>query len=248
MGSLKQVDADVTAAPKAVLLQDTLLVHLLTSLHPCLGTGKRGKLVYWYVIFGNGKGSGPGTGSLDRWLSSSTAQAQLQQLPHQVCQGDGLWRAVWGPPGGTEPYQKLLGLCQDLQECWLFWLSSPLVPPPLQGTVLHEHSQTACGPVGKVLWSERTETNQLSAGILLALQVREPGTAEDPALQTAKPGCPVRAKRGEKAAWQNQLSQLRNAFRSNCGSAYWSNGCFLSLAAVSTLERALILKQGPKRA
>lgn len=50
---------------------------------------------------------------------------------------------------------------------------------------------------------KRTETNQLSAGLLLALQVRDLGTAKDLALQTAKPGCLVRAKTGEKAAWQN---------------------------------------------
>ena len=42
MGSLKQVDPDVTAAPKAALLQDVLLVHLLTSLHPCLWALRKG--------------------------------------------------------------------------------------------------------------------------------------------------------------------------------------------------------------
>lgn len=62
---------------------------------------------------------------------------------------------MWGLPGGTGAYQKLLRLCKDPQECWLFWLCSPLVPPPLQGTVLHEHSQSACGPVGKVLCSKK---------------------------------------------------------------------------------------------
>lgn len=62
---------------------------------------------------------------------------------------------------------------------------------------------------------KRTETNQQSAAFPLTLHVRDPGTAEDPALQTAELGCLVRAKRGEKAAWQNQLSQLRNAIRSN---------------------------------
>lgn len=81
-------------------------------------------------------------------------QPLLQQLP-QVCQGDGPWRAVWGLPGGTGASQKLLGLCQDPQECWLFWLCSPLVPPPSQGKVLHEHAQTACGLVGKVQCSEK---------------------------------------------------------------------------------------------
>lgn len=43
MGSLKQVDPDVTAAPKAAQLQDTLLVQLLTPLHHCLwALGKGG--------------------------------------------------------------------------------------------------------------------------------------------------------------------------------------------------------------
>lgn len=44
MGSLEQIDPGVIVAPKAVLLQNTLLVHLLSSLHPCLwalGKGER---------------------------------------------------------------------------------------------------------------------------------------------------------------------------------------------------------------
>lgn len=44
MGSLEQIKPGVTVAPKAVLLQNTLLVHLLRSLYPCLwALGKGGK-------------------------------------------------------------------------------------------------------------------------------------------------------------------------------------------------------------
>lgn len=157
MGSLKQVDPDVTGALKAVLLQHTLVVHLLTSLHPCLwALGKGGNCFTCMSLLGMGKEADLGLGL---WAGGHPPALHghplLQQLPHQVCQGDGPWRAVWGLPGGTGAYQKMLGLFQDPQECWLFWLSSPLVPPPLQGTELHEHSQTACGPVGKVLCSEK---------------------------------------------------------------------------------------------
>ena len=92
------------------------------------------------------------------------------------------------------------------------------------------------------------EKKQLTAEFLLALQVRNPETAEDPALQTAKPGGFTRAKEGEKAAWQDRVSQLRNAFRSEPWICLRRNGCFLSLAAVSALERALLLIHEPKRA
>lgn len=44
---------------------------------------------------------------------------------------------------------------------------------------------------------------QLTAESLLALQVRDPGTAEDPALQTAKTWGPWEGKKGEKVAWQD---------------------------------------------
>lgn len=112
MGSLKQVDPDVTVAPKAVLLQDTLLVHLLTSLHPCLwALGKGGNCFTGMSLLGMGKeedlGLGPWAGGHPPALHGHPL---LQQLPHQVCQGDGPWRAVWGLPGGTGAHQKLLGL------------------------------------------------------------------------------------------------------------------------------------------
>lgn len=99
-------------------------------------------------------------GHLNKWPSSSIAWPSPAAAPTAAVggftyQSDGPWRAVWRLPGGTGAYQNLLGLCQDPQECWLFWLCSPLVPPPLQGTVLYEHSQSACGPVGKVVCSEK---------------------------------------------------------------------------------------------
>lgn len=206
MGSLKQVDPDVTAAPKAAQLQDTLLVHFLTPLHPCLwALGKGGSCFITVMsLLGMGNevhlGLGPWAGGLPPELHG---QPLLQQLPQQVCQGDGPWRAVWGLPGGTGAYQKLLGLCQDPQECWLFWLCSPLVPPPSHGMVLMSIPKLPVALLERCHVLKRTETNQQSAGFLSALQVRDPGTAEDPALQTAKPGCLVRAKSGEKAAWQN---------------------------------------------
>lgn len=49
-------------------------------------------------------------------------------------------------------------------------------------------------------------------------------------------------------AQQDQVTQLRNTFRSEPWICLRKNGCFLSLAAVSTLERALFLIHGPKRA
>lgn len=167
MGSLKQVDPNVTAAPKAVLLQDTLLVHLLTSLHPCFWAPGKGENVlllvcrFWEWEADLGLGShccslrrAPGQVAI--WAGGRPpalhSHLLLQLLPQQVYQGDGPWRACGGC---QEAYEKLLGLCQDPQLCWLFWLCSPLVPPPLQGAVLHEQSQSACSPVGKVLCSEK---------------------------------------------------------------------------------------------
>lgn len=97
--------------------------------------------------------------------------------------------------------------------------------------------------------TKRTEKKkkELTGEFLLALQVRNPGTA-DLALQTAKPGGLTRAKKGEKVAQQDQVTQLRNTFRSKPWICLRKNGCFLSLAAVSILERALFLIHGPKRA
>lgn len=146
MGSLEQVDPDVTVAPKAALLQDTLLVHLHTSLHPCLWALEKGGncFVTGVSLLGMGKeehlGLGPWAGGRPPALHGHPL---LQQLPHQACQGDGPRRALWALPGGTGAYQKLLGFCQDPQACWLFWLCSHSSPPQLQGTVLHEHSQSA---------------------------------------------------------------------------------------------------------
>lgn len=205
MGSLKQVDPDVTAAPKAAQLQDTLLVHFLTPLHPCLwALGKGGScFITGMSLLGKENEAGLGLGP---WACGHPpplyGQPLLQQLP-QVCQGDGPWRAAWGLPGGTGASQKLLGLCQDPQEHWLFWLCSPLDPPLPQGMVLHSIPKLPVALLERCYVLKRTETNQLSAGFLSALQVRDPGTAEDPALQTAKPGCLVRVKSGEKTAWQN---------------------------------------------
>lgn len=48
MGSLEQIDPGVTAAPKAVLLQDTLLVHLLRTLHACLWAPGKGEKLFCY--------------------------------------------------------------------------------------------------------------------------------------------------------------------------------------------------------
>lgn len=106
MGSLKQVDPDVTGALKAVLLQHTLVVHLLTSLHPCLwALGKGGNCFTCMSLLGMGKEADLGLGL---WAGGHPPALHghplLQQLPHQVCQGDGPWRAVWGLPGGTGAY------------------------------------------------------------------------------------------------------------------------------------------------
>lgn len=175
MGSLKQVDPDVIVAPKATLLQDTGC--WCTSSHLCcipvFGHRGRGEIVLllechcwewerkWTWDLLQPTESPMAGGRLGAWPSSSiawpppAAAAPTAGVGGFTYQGDGPWRAVWRLLGGTGSYQKLLGLCQDPQECWLFWLCSPLVPPPLQGTVLYEHSQSACGPVGKVLCSEK---------------------------------------------------------------------------------------------
>lgn len=108
MGSLKQVDPDVTAAPKAAQLQDTLLVHLLTPLHPCLwALGKGGScFITGMSLLGkeNEADLGWAPGHVAIWAGGHPpalhGQPLLPQLP-QLCQGDGPWRAVWGLPGGT---------------------------------------------------------------------------------------------------------------------------------------------------
>lgn len=182
MGSLEQVDPDVTAAPKAVLLQDTLLVHLHTSLHPCLwALGKGGNCFITGVsLLGMGKeedlGLGPWAGGRSPALHGHPL---LQQLPHQACQGDGPWRAVWGLPGDTGPIRScwdsartprhvgfsgsaaLRSLLHYKGQCYM---SIPKVPAAL---------------LERCYVLKRTATNQVSAGFLLALQVRDPQTAED---------------------------------------------------------------------
>lgn len=79
-----------------------------------------------------------------------------------------------------------------------FWLCSPLFPPPLQGTVLHEHSQSACGPVGKVLCSEK-DSNKPGKCWISFSSAGKGSRDSRRSLQTPKPGCLVRAERGEKA-------------------------------------------------
>lgn len=96
MGSLKQVDPHVTAAPKAVLLQDILLVHLLTSLHPCLwALGKGGNCFTDMSFLGMGKevdvGLGPWAGGLQHCTAtpcsnSSHIRCARVMDPGEQCQ------------------------------------------------------------------------------------------------------------------------------------------------------------------